>query len=173
MVPSNEGVKTVATSTCCSVGVGHDHTIKRMIENMMSSGDRGLMILTQVMEDNSSSLAKVKLNTNLEILLNRGEEPGIKSPPKLYKRFQCKTTYEKENNGVLKQPVVTSGMSSNEIKSRKGCFSELVILFYMMVVCNGNWNALTKTMLPLTWYEEWLLYFEMLWGRMSGTWRNL
>ena len=90
---------------------------------MVSRGDRGLMLLTQVMEG-------LKLNLNLERMLNGGQEPGIKSPPKLYKRFQCKTMYEKENNGALKQPVVTPGMSSDEIKSRTGFVSELVMLFY-------------------------------------------
>ena len=58
LVPTNKGVRTVATSARRSVGVGRDHTMKRRIEDMMSSGDRRLMLLTQVMEDNSPSLSK-------------------------------------------------------------------------------------------------------------------
>ena len=39
------------------------------------------------------------------------------------------------------------------------------MLKYIMIVCNGDFKIMTTTESHLTWFEEWMLFFEMMWGK--------
>lgn len=46
-----------------------------------------------------------------------------------------------------------------------GFKNEFAILATAMIFCNGDFELLTKAATPtLTWYEEWFIYFEIVWG---------
>ena len=34
-----------------------------------------------------------------------------------------------------------------------------------MIVCNGDFRVMERRQSALTWFEEWMLFFEMLWGK--------
>ena len=36
---------------------------------------------------------------------------------------------------------------------------------YIMIVCNANFDTMMSTQSNLTWFEEWMLFFEMMWGK--------
>ena len=36
---------------------------------------------------------------------------------------------------------------------------------YIMIVCNANFDTMMTTQSNLTWFEEWMLFFEMMWGK--------
>ena len=39
------------------------------------------------------------------------------------------------------------------------------MLKYIMTVCNGSFVKMMSTQSKLTWFEEWMLFFEMMWGK--------
>ena len=44
------------------------------------------------------------------------------------------------------------------------------LLCYITVVNKGDVNEITKTTSTLTWFEEWLLYLTIIWGRTFSRW---
>ena len=56
-------------------------------------------------------------------------------------------------------------LSNKEIKRQTNWESEDVMMQYVLVVCNGEFNKLQKRVSTMAWFEEWLLYFELIWGR--------
>ena len=61
--------------------------------------------------------------------------------------------------------ILPKTASKSEIKRRTGFKSETAVLKYIMIVCNGNFNTMTSTKSNFTWFEEWMLFFEMMWGK--------
>ena len=43
------------------------------------------------------------------------------------------------------------------------------MLSYVLTVCNGDVSIATKRVSTLTWYEEWFLYLEFVWGKSIPT----
>ena len=39
------------------------------------------------------------------------------------------------------------------------------MLKYTMIVCNGDFRTMQTTQSQLTWFEEWMLFYEMMWGK--------
>ena len=47
------------------------------------------------------------------------------------------------------------------------------MLGYIITVCNGDEELVQKRCSVLTWFEEWYVYFEMMWGRTLIRYVNL
>ena len=48
------------------------------------------------------------------------------------------------------------------------------MLSFVMVVCNGDITKMIETVSErLTWFEEWVYYFEAVWGRTHTRWGDL
>lgn len=62
-------------------------------------------------------------------------------------------------------PVISLGESNKEVKRRTGFPTEKALLSYVFVVCNGDIDVIKQRRSSLTWYEEWFLHFEFIWGR--------
>jgi hypothetical protein len=43
--------------------------------------------------------------------------------------------------------------------------SLLLLLVFIVIVCNGSIEEMMVKNSSLTWFEEWVLYFEFVWGR--------
>lgn len=54
-----------------------------------------------------------------------------------------------------------------EVKRRTGFHDLKLLLGFVSVVCGGDMTVMTSTTSILTWLEEWVLYFEFVWGRTS------
>ncbi len=57
-------------------------------------------------------------------------------------------------------PIVLPNMDDKEVKRRTGFFDVSTLLAYIIVVCNGDFDRIRKRRTPLTWFEEWFLWFE-------------
>ena len=80
---------------------------------------------------------------------------------------------EIKNRSVL-DPVIYPGSSSNkEMKRRTGFKSERQMFKYICIVCDGDINKMISTESHLTWYEEWMIFFEYLWGRTHSRFEDL
>ena len=70
--------------------------------------------------------------------------------------------------------IFPNTLPDSEIKRRTGFTSEMSMLSFIMIVCNGEINIMRETASDvLTWYEEWLYYFEAVWGRTHTRWEDL
>jgi hypothetical protein len=74
---------------------------------------------------------------------------------------------------IDREPYVKPGMVASEIKRRTGFNSEEMLLAFVAVVCNGDASIIKESFSTLTWYEEWFLYFEVVWGRTLRRWEDV
>ena len=44
------------------------------------------------------------------------------------------------------------------------------MLAFIVVICNGNFNGITYATSTMSWYEEWLFYFEFVLGKTCRRW---
>ena len=63
-----------------------------------------------------------------------------------------------------------SNTTNDYIKDTTGFKSMLHMLSYISVVCKGDLKVMFSTCSNLTWFEEWLLYFQIIWGKPLGRW---
>jgi DDE superfamily endonuclease len=80
-----------------------------------------------------------------------------------------------ENKVVLEKPMKETKyridlISDDEIKEYTGFSSLAAMIAYIVVLCNGKIDEMTTISSDLNWFEEWLLYFERLWGRSCIRW---
>jgi hypothetical protein len=54
---------------------------------------------------------------------------------------------------------------ANEVKARTGFRDVGFLLAFVVLACNGDLDVMTHTVTNLTWFEEWVLYFERVWVR--------
>ena len=80
----------------------------------------------------------------------------------------------KRTSSPLPDPVVKPNQKQSEIKRRTGFSSEKAMFCYILVVCNGDLTLMLETSSnELTWYEEWFLFFEMIWHRSASRWIDI
>ena len=69
--------------------------------------------------------------------------------------------------------VIPQSLLSSEIKRRTGFVSEEAMLRFIIIVCNADLTLLEETIFnELTWFEEWFLFFEILWLRSHTRWED-
>lgn len=66
---------------------------------------------------------------------------------------------------VESDPNVLLGVSDKEVRRRTGFPNKSALLLYIFVVSDGDINIIMKRKSSLTWFEEWFLHFEYLWGK--------
>ena len=71
------------------------------------------------------------------------------------------------------------GLSDSDIHRRTGFFTEKQMLAFIIIVCNGDIDEIGRKSTSLTWYEEWLFYFEWIahksvsrWVDAAATWNK-
>ena len=47
------------------------------------------------------------------------------------------------------------------------------MLAFAVIISNSNFNSIYYTPSILSWYEEWLLYFEFMWGETCYRWEDV
>ena len=74
----------------------------------------------------------------------------------------------------LPDPVVKPHqLKDKEIKRRTGFVSESAMIKFIIIVCNGDFSLVKQTVSnQLTWFEEWFLYFEVVWLRTHTRWED-
>jgi hypothetical protein len=77
------------------------------------------------------------------------------------------------NNYVNRSPkIILDEMDDCIIKTTTGFPSLSALTCYVIVLHRGNIKDIinTKSTLSLTWFEEWVVVFERLWGRSISRW---
>jgi len=110
---------------------------------------------------------------NFELTVPVGGKDGSTiSPPKRLKT-SCNTLSD-ENKNKKNDNVRDITMDDKEIFRRTGFKSREELLAMIVIICNGDVNKIRdNTTRTLTWFEEWMLIFEALWGRLFQRWEDL
>lgn len=84
------------------------------------------------------------------------------------------TTIENNNSAIVSPkkdvPKVKRGQTDSEIHRGTGFFSKKQMLAFIVIACNGNIDIIGKTNTSLTWYEEWIFYFEWMYHKSVSRW---
>jgi hypothetical protein len=62
------------------------------------------------------------------------------------------------------------------VKRKTGFKTESDMLSFIFMVCNGDINSIITSRTinsTLTWYEEWFVYFQKMWGRTLRRWHDM
>ena len=71
------------------------------------------------------------------------------------------------------KPFVCPGLLSNaEVKRRTGFTNEKQMMAFLLIVCNGDLKVVCETTSHMTWCEEWVFYFEWVWGETLTRWQD-
>ena len=65
------------------------------------------------------------------------------------------------------------GLTNNELKYRTGFSSLKDLMGYLIVVTDGNFDSLSNKSSYCTWFEEWMMFFELLRGNVTLTMKGL
>ena len=66
-----------------------------------------------------------------------------------------------------------STISDAQVQLRTGFSSLFLMLAFLVVIYDGSLRDMAMTTTLLTWFEEWMMYFEWVWGRQSTTTKSL
>ena len=80
---------------------------------------------------------------------------------------QMETPRKKYDSNSHKPPAVLPTLSTNEVKRRTGFKDATHIIAYIITVCNGDVSRIRQRNSPLTWFEEWFLYFQWKWHQTN------
>lgn len=77
--------------------------------------------------------------------------------------------WEKEDTG--NKEVSTSIPTKNSGSEKTGFKSKaMMLVFIILVMCNGDHDRMTTTKTSLTWLEECFFYLQYIWGRTLTRW---
>ena len=54
-------------------------------------------------------------------------------------------------------------LQDDDVKRRTGFETKALMIGMILIICNGDHDKMTSKVTTLTWLEEWVLYFEVLW----------
>jgi len=121
---------------------------------------------SEVTDPNAENLYKV----NPSVLLEAGFDPMLIDSPD---RNPKPPKPERKPAALPDVQVLLDSLDDARVKSCTGFASKTLLLTYIGIACNGNTNAMQETTSSLTWFEEWYLYFDWIWGRESSSLSSL
>ena len=60
--------------------------------------------------------------------------------------------------------IVYSTLTNAEVKRRTEFQTKSYLTGFIIIVCNADHDKMKKKITLLTWFKEWFLYFEVIWG---------
>ena len=117
-------------------------------------------------------------NDNLECVNNRVREKcGVDSNDSNKNYLSTPTKNRKKRKRLNAHPysnekptLTFSDLTKKEVKRRTGFDDVSLMLSYVIIVCGGDMDLLTKTFSKLTWIEEWVLYLQYIYGHSMNRW---
>jgi hypothetical protein len=61
-------------------------------------------------------------------------------------------------------------LNDRSIRIRTGFKSPMAMFAFIVILNEGEKEKIEMTKTKLTWMQEWIIYFEVIWGRSLGRW---
>jgi DDE superfamily endonuclease len=184
-VPVHHGVSAEDTSTRASSGLGNDQALNQKVQAAIDSIPKNtspstMLILSQLIETTKGNLEDIQP----ELLINVCN--SIRKAPNKMKLFipikiPLKDDNMKQNmrfkNQTYKEKHLVSFWDLGErmVRIKTGFQSPMAMLAFIIIVNRGDITKIqrTTTVNKLTWLQEWMVYFEFVWGRSAGRWVDM
>jgi hypothetical protein len=151
------GVKTAETSR----GLAKDRFILKYVQEAMATDENGWKLAMQqfaAVTDTGTDLSK--LNDRVKEIVQLHVHDDCNAQASIRKGGQSTRVNQKG------EPVYDPRrMRDAEVKRVTGFPSLLHLLVFVVIVCDGSIEQMMVANSSLTWFEEWVLYFEFVWGR--------
>merc|ERR1712032_1206587 len=167
LAPVQTGKKSLANISTARVnkGTGNDRAIATTVTKMIKlCGDRA--VLPEVILQQQESF---DINPNVKSLC------GISNCNNNSHRTPLLNNNNKKKRGnILHQYVeqsyifVLNELTPKEIKRRTGFCDLFYLLSYVIIICGGDMDQITVTSTKLTWLEEWIFFFEYIYGHSKN-----
>jgi hypothetical protein len=155
-LPSSTGVALQPATT--TKGIGFDRYRDRQISTLEDAVQRGdseaemrltLMQMCNNMDDDTSTDGNGETD-------NQQRRLGIIEISRVLK--------------VNKVVVRLDDLNDFIVHAQTGFVSKVAMLGYIAILCKGDINEITTSSTTLTWFEEYYLFFEVLYGRSLSRW---
>ena len=124
-------------------------------------------------DDKVSKRKKSSIITNNILRLEDDPSSFTSSSSTKQQTIKRRKTRKSPNNNISTPAVTPMSETCDEIKRRTGFLSEEVMMRFIIIVCNADTTFIEETISnELTWFEEWFLYFEVLWLRSHTRWQD-
>jgi hypothetical protein len=115
------------------------------------------------------------------LLFNVDQRKLLRQSLELYKKSiekqQSVSARISVENLILKREKKTtyitwSSTTDKYIKMSTGFPSKASFISFICILCDGNIETIEKRVSSLTWYEEWLAYFQVIWCKHVTRWQD-
>jgi hypothetical protein len=76
----------------------------------------------------------------------------------------------KKENNIFKMAVRMNDINDKRVKNQTGFPTLLALLGYIVILCDSDIDEMTTSGTTLTWFEEWFLFFEIVYGKSVSRW---
>ena len=169
LVPRAIGRKQHATTV--SKGVGEE----RMIAAAVRKAKREIDNMDTVKDDNSRVLTSIAKENAEKFIRSQAKISQLESELRIVKKKLDENHFSNHLEKIRKNLPVFSfhSLKNNEVKQRTGIKTKGMMMANVTVFCNGDLEKLTSTVSKLTWLEEWMVYFEVQWGKTHTRWSDI
>lgn len=147
-------------------GIGFDRDIARRVDEAFGKEhDSWKLVLQQHVElTDDSACSNPPINERVSRLAGFPARTGLDKPRQKRQRYQ-REAFPKKRMPWNCEPAVVFALDAATVKKDTGFANMLMLLRFVLVVCNGDIEVVTNRATSITWLEEWFLYFEWTWGR--------
>lgn len=186
-IPAGEGIQTISdVKSDRSISARQKSMLREweMHANELKSkfGEEAAEEMLEVKKMNVALLEVEKddticMNEKSEMSMKLLEHFGVMHPDRVVESTKSSVPKnaniqeEKMKSTQNIQPTYTP-YKDTLIKEMCGFESDDDMICFIITVCNGDFDVMTNTVSRLTWYEEWLLYFDCVWGRGEPRWNK-
>jgi len=174
LVPDNAGISSEPKTL--NKGRGEDRFIaKVLLQSKENSWAQTTQQVSELRQEESIDDVRENLRRVSEMNPNVRQMSGLDqySAPELNDTSLTDSQPEAPVHHLPEPVVSPESISDAEIKARTGFISLFAMLSFVLIVCNGKINTAIETVSSLTWFEEWMVYFQWLWGRENITEESL
>ena len=80
---------------------------------------------------------------------------------------------ERKQSHCLPPIETPDSISDKEVHRRTGFVSLNDMLYFIIVACNADIEKISQTTSNMTWFEEWMLYFEIQYSKSLTRWEDV
>jgi DDE superfamily endonuclease len=160
-------------------GLGHDRMINRLIQTM---GQEALAMLQvfEEMEGNTTTI-NATVSGNIGLIHHQVDNrrthvifPSLTSAKIITEDRVIKNKNKRKRESINRRKIILEDLDDVTIKLSTGFPSIMTMLAFIAIVAEGNpENIENTTYSKLTWLEEWLCFFQIMYGRVSLRWVDL
>jgi hypothetical protein len=148
-IVSNE--ESEENTTTRGTGVGNDRFVNREI----------------AIAEQTNHLGDIDAVRRLCLLWTYSQDSNIDVEQTQPRRLGVIRNKEKEPKNVI---VRLNMLNDERVKVQTGFPCLLSMLSYISIVCDGNIKEMTTSTSTLTWFEEWYMYLEIVYGKSASRW---